>query len=113
VELVGFAERERRSLGNLGVTVLEWAFDQLRVAGTFEWHLKVQLANKKTMGEWKARTSMRVTQDLRRELDEVAVRERRTLGSFCMLLIEWDFEQHKELGSNEKLLQYKIGKRRK
>jgi hypothetical protein len=47
VELVTFADRERRSLGNLGATLLEWAFEQLKVAGTVDRLLKVQLANKR------------------------------------------------------------------
>ena len=35
-ELVQFAAAERRSLGNLGATLLEWAFEQLKVAGSME-----------------------------------------------------------------------------
>jgi hypothetical protein len=29
-----FAERERRVLGNLGVLLVEWGFEQLKVAGS-------------------------------------------------------------------------------
>jgi hypothetical protein len=36
IELVQFATEERRSLGNLGATLLEWAFEQLKAAGTLE-----------------------------------------------------------------------------
>jgi hypothetical protein len=50
VELVTFADRERRSLGNLGATLLEWAFEQLRAAGTIEQLLKVHLTSKKDHG---------------------------------------------------------------
>jgi len=35
-ELWQFATRERRSLGNIGATLLEWAFEQLKVAGSTE-----------------------------------------------------------------------------
>lgn len=33
-ELLKFAEREQRSLGNLGAILLEWAAEQLKVAGS-------------------------------------------------------------------------------
>jgi hypothetical protein len=33
-EMVEFAEREQRSLGNLGAILLEWAFEKLNVAGS-------------------------------------------------------------------------------
>jgi hypothetical protein len=35
-ELLQFAARERRSLGNIGATLLEWAFEQLKVARSTE-----------------------------------------------------------------------------
>ncbi len=35
-ELLQFASRERRSLGNIGATLLEWAFEQLKTAGSTE-----------------------------------------------------------------------------
>jgi hypothetical protein len=35
-ELCQFAVRERRSLGNIGATLLEWAFEQLKTAGSTE-----------------------------------------------------------------------------
>jgi hypothetical protein len=35
-ELWQFAARERRSLGNIGATLLEWAFEQLKTAGSTE-----------------------------------------------------------------------------
>ncbi len=60
------------------------------------------------MGEWKAQISVRVHQDLRRELESVAARERRTLGNLGGLLIEWSFEQLKAAGTTEKLLRFKI-----
>jgi hypothetical protein len=45
-ELWQFATRERRSLGNIGATLLEWAFEQLKVAGSTERLLKFQLGRK-------------------------------------------------------------------
>jgi len=50
VELMQCAVRERRSLGNTGATLLEWAIEQLRTAGSIERLLKVQLTNKKANG---------------------------------------------------------------
>ena len=60
------------------------------------------------MGEWKAPLSLRVRQALRVELEEFAVRERRTLGNLGELLVEWGYEQLKMAGSTERLLKYKI-----
>lgn len=34
VELEEFAAREKRALGNLGVLLVEWGFEQLKVAGS-------------------------------------------------------------------------------
>jgi hypothetical protein len=60
------------------------------------------------MGEWKAPLSLRVRNELRRELENVAARERRTLGNVGETLIEWANEQLKSAGSIEKLRKYKI-----
>jgi len=60
------------------------------------------------MGEWKAPVSLRVRQALRTELEEFAVRERRTLGNLGELVLEWAFEQLKEAGNTERLLQCRI-----
>jgi len=38
-----FAERERRKLGNVGEALLEWSFEQLKVAGSLDRLLKYQL----------------------------------------------------------------------
>jgi hypothetical protein len=35
-ELERFAARERRKLGNIGEVLLEWAFEQLKAAGSTE-----------------------------------------------------------------------------
>lgn len=35
-ELEAFATRERRTLGNLGELIVEWAFEQLKAAGSTE-----------------------------------------------------------------------------
>ena len=45
-ELEKYAAKERRSLGNLGAVILEWAFEQLKVAGSTERLLKYQLGKK-------------------------------------------------------------------
>jgi hypothetical protein len=33
-EMIAFAEREKRSLGNLAAILLEWSFEQLKAAGS-------------------------------------------------------------------------------
>jgi len=63
------------------------------------------------MGEWKAQLSLRVRQDLRRELEAFAEKERRKLGNLAELILEWGFEQLKVAGSVERLLKYRLGKR--
>ena len=63
------------------------------------------------MGEWKAQISIRVRQDLRRELEAVAERERRKLGNLGEQLVEWAFAQLKVAGSLDRLLKYQLGKR--
>ncbi len=61
------------------------------------------------MGEWKAPLSLRVRQDLRAGLEEVALREKRTLANMGELILEWGFQQLMVAGSTERLLKYKIG----
>jgi hypothetical protein len=39
-ELIEFAENEHRSLGNLGAVLLEWAFEQVKAAGSIDRLLK-------------------------------------------------------------------------
>ena len=39
-ELIKFAEKEHRSLGNLGAILLEWAFEQAKAAGSIDRLLK-------------------------------------------------------------------------
>jgi len=63
------------------------------------------------MGIWKAQLSLRVRQDLRREMEEFAAKERRKLGNVAEVVLEWGFEQLKTAGSVERLLKYRIGKR--
>jgi hypothetical protein len=60
------------------------------------------------MGEWKAQISLRVRQALRMELEQMAARERRKLGNLAELVLEWGFEQLKEAGSTERLLQCRL-----
>jgi len=42
-DLVEFAAREKRSLGNIGAILLEWAFEQLKAAGSTERLLKYKV----------------------------------------------------------------------
>ena len=55
------------------------------------------------MGVWKAQLSLRVRQELRRELEEFAAKERRTLGNLGEILLEWAFEQLKLAGNTTRL----------
>ena len=66
-----------------------------------------------TVGEWKAQLSLRVRQDLRREMEELAARERRTLGNLGEILVDWAVEQLREAGSTEKLFNRKVPAPRK
>ncbi len=59
------------------------------------------------MGEWKAQLSLRVRQELRRELEEFAAKERRTLSNLGEILLEWAFDQLKSAGSTEQLFHSK------
>jgi hypothetical protein len=60
------------------------------------------------MGKWKAQISVRVRQDLRRDLEEIAARERRKLGNIVETLLEWAYEQLKVAGSTERLLKVQL-----
>jgi hypothetical protein len=53
VELEQFAARERRTLGNLGELIVEWAFEQLKVVGSTERLLKykIRLSEDRTKSE--------------------------------------------------------------
>ena len=60
------------------------------------------------MGEWKAQISVRVRQELRRELEEFAYADRRKLGNVAETLLEWAWEQLRASGSIERLLKFNI-----
>ena len=60
------------------------------------------------MGEWRIQVSVRVSQALRAELEKYAAKERRSLGNFGAVILEWAFEQLKVAGSTDRLLKYKI-----
>ena len=65
------------------------------------------------MGEWKAPLSLRIRQEFRRQLEEAAAKERRTLGNLGALLLEWAYEQFKVAGSTDRLLNARLTKFRK
>lgn len=65
------------------------------------------------MGEWKAPLSLRVRQEFRRELEEVAAKERRPLGNVGELLLEWAYAQLKIAGSIDRLLSAKAANGRR
>jgi len=45
-ELEEAAARERRKLGNVGEILLEWAFEQLKIAGSIDRLLKSKIGSK-------------------------------------------------------------------
>jgi hypothetical protein len=63
------------------------------------------------MGEWRVQVSVRVSQEIRAELEKYAIREKRTLANFGAVLLEWSFEQLKAVGSTERLLKCRVGPR--
>jgi len=60
------------------------------------------------MGEWKAPLSLRVRRDLRAGLEEVAARDKRSLGNLGEVLLEWSFQQLQLAGSTERLLKCSV-----
>ncbi len=60
------------------------------------------------MGEWKIGLNLRISVQRRVQLEEIAARERRTLGNLGYLLIEWAADQLQAAGSTEKLLRRKV-----
>lgn len=60
------------------------------------------------MGEWRVQISVRVSPSLREEFERYAAAERRTLGNFGSVLLEWAFEQLKTAGSTERLLKFAL-----
>lgn len=65
------------------------------------------------MGEWKAQLSLRVRQELRREMEDFACADRRRLGNVGETLLEWAWEQLQVAGSIERLLKFSIKSGRK
>jgi hypothetical protein len=47
-ELEAYAAREKRTLGNIGEVILEWAFEQLKTAGSTERLLKYKIRSPDT-----------------------------------------------------------------
>lgn len=54
-ELEQFAARERRTLGNIGELILEWAFEQLKTAGSTERLLKYKIRLQDTHSSYRER----------------------------------------------------------
>jgi hypothetical protein len=57
------------------------------------------------MWRQKLQISLRIGPELRRELEEIARRENRTIGNAVTLLLEWGYEQLKAAGTTERLRQ--------
>lgn len=63
------------------------------------------------MGEWKTQLSIRVSQELRRDFEAFAEKERRKPSSMADIVLTWAFEQLKVAGSIERLLKCQLGRR--
>jgi hypothetical protein len=54
LEMEAFAAREKRTLGNIGEVLVEWGFEQLKIAGSTERLLKYKIrpsaAHKRSSG---------------------------------------------------------------
>ena len=59
------------------------------------------------MGEWKTQLSLRITVQRKTQLQEIADREKRSLGNLGYLLVEWATDQLIAAGSTTKLLHRK------
>jgi hypothetical protein len=64
------------------------------------------------MGVWKAQVSFRVREELRRELQDVAERECRTLGNVGQVLLEWATAQLRVAGSIERLRRVQLASKK-
>jgi hypothetical protein len=60
------------------------------------------------VGEWKVQVSVRVSQVFREEIERHAALEKRSMGNFVAVILEWGFEQFKTAGSTERLLKAHI-----
>jgi hypothetical protein len=58
------------------------------------------------MGEWKAQISLRVRQDLPREMEEFADKERLKRGNVGEVVLEWAWTQLQAAGSVHRLLKF-------
>src|SRR6267154_6362192 len=59
------------------------------------------------MGEWKVNLNLRIDVQCKARLQEIADREKRSLGNLGYLLMEWATDQLVGFGSTEKLLRRK------
>ncbi len=59
------------------------------------------------MGEWKTQLSLRITVQRKTQLQDIADREKRSLGNLGYLLVEWATDQLIAAGSTTKLLHRK------
>jgi hypothetical protein len=59
------------------------------------------------MGEWKTQLTLRITVQRKTQLQEIADREKRSLGNLGYLLVEWATDQLIAAGSTTKLLHRK------
>ena len=61
------------------------------------------------MTEWKASITLRIPPTIREELEEVAAKEKRSLGNLGSVLLEWATQQLRTVnGSTERLLKTQI-----
>jgi hypothetical protein len=114
------ANREKRKLGKVSETILEWGFERLKEAGSTERLLQCRLRLpeaptlprearhlqkiKSAIGESKAPFSVSVREAFRTELEKVAGGERKKLSEITELILEWSTKRLDEAGSLSGLL---------
>jgi hypothetical protein len=118
-EIEGFAARERRTMSNVSELLLECGIAHLKTAGSIEQLVRTLPRAEQFGGDSgsaqrpkdkepvlrspKFQITLRIRPALKRELEEVARREKHTFGTLAALLLEWGYEQLTAVGATERL----------
>jgi hypothetical protein len=124
IEIEEFAAKERRTMSNVSESLLEWGIAHLKTAGTIDRLMRTlpgaeqsqddsviarrTTEKERVMVPQRFQITLRVRLALRSELEEMAKRESKTLGSVATSLLEWGYEQLKTAGTAERLRQCRI-----
>jgi hypothetical protein len=121
IEIEEFAAKERRTMSNVSESLLEWGIAHLKTVGTIDLLMRTLpgadqsqddsvIARRATAKEevvlsQRFQISLRIGLALRSELEDMAKRESKTLGSVATLLLEWGYKQLKAAGTTDRLRQ--------